>query len=354
VTQNAEDQIRAAIAEEDPVDGQRAISFERFMDLALYGEHGFYSSGGSAGRRGDFITSPEVGPLFGAVLARALDAWWRDLGEPEEYTVVEAGAGPGTLARSIFAAAPACSAAMRYIAVEVSAAQRERHPDGIESVTSMPTEPITGLILANELLDNLPFRLFVMDGGWREAHVIAQGDGTFAEILREADDAVSLPLPVDAPHGARAPIQTAAVAWMESSRALLRRGRVVVIDYASPTTAALAHRPWREWLRTYHGHQLGEHYLRNPGGQDITADVGLDQIAAVLGAPDAVRSQNQFLQRWGIGDLVDEGRQFWIDHAAHPTLRVMAMRSRVREAEALLAVPGLGSFVVLEYARELE
>ena len=75
------------------------------MDLALYGEHGFYASGGRAGRRGDFITSPEVGPLFGAVLARAIDAWWNELGRPSDFAVVEAGAGPGTLARAILAAA---------------------------------------------------------------------------------------------------------------------------------------------------------------------------------------------------------------------------------------------------------
>ena len=78
---SAADEIRDAIAAAEPVGGQRAIPFERFMDLALYGEHGFYNSGGVAGRRGDFITSPEVGPLFGAVLARALDVWWRELGE---------------------------------------------------------------------------------------------------------------------------------------------------------------------------------------------------------------------------------------------------------------------------------
>ena len=59
---------------------------------------------GPAGRRGDFLTSPEVGPLFGAVLARALDAWWDELGRPDPFMVVEAGAGPGTLARSVLLA----------------------------------------------------------------------------------------------------------------------------------------------------------------------------------------------------------------------------------------------------------
>ena len=117
--------IRDEIAADGP------IPFERFMDLALYGEAGFYMrpDGGSAGRRGDFITSPEVGPLFGAVLASYLDAEWDRIGRPDPFTVIDAGAGPGTLARSVLAARPACLDAMRYVAVETSPAQRERHPD---------------------------------------------------------------------------------------------------------------------------------------------------------------------------------------------------------------------------------
>src|SRR6476660_2153777 len=100
------------------------------MRVALYGEDGFYNSGGRAGRRGGhFLTSPEVGPLFGAVLARAIDGWWRQLGQPDDFTIVEAGAGPGTLARTILAAKPECSP--RYVAVEISAAQRASHPGGI-------------------------------------------------------------------------------------------------------------------------------------------------------------------------------------------------------------------------------
>ena len=103
------------------------VSFETFMDLALYGDDGFYSSGGGhAGRRGDFITSPEVGPLFGAVLARAIDAWWEQLGRPRDFVVVDAGAGPGTLARAVLAAGPSAlaSGGARYVAVEISDVQR--------------------------------------------------------------------------------------------------------------------------------------------------------------------------------------------------------------------------------------
>ena len=105
-----------------------AISFEQYMGLALYGTGGFYQDGGKAGRRGDFITSPEVGPLFAAVVARYLDHCWDELGFPESFDVVEVGAGPGTLARGIFDAQPKCLSAMKYVAVEISESQRAMHP----------------------------------------------------------------------------------------------------------------------------------------------------------------------------------------------------------------------------------
>ena len=141
------------------------------MELALYGEHGFYAASRQTGRRGDFLTSPEVGPLFGAVLARFLDAEFDRLGRPDPFTVIDAGAGPGTLARAVLAARPQCMTALRYVAVERSPAQRDQHPDGVESRADLPPGPIDGVILANELLDNLPFRLAVFDGAWREAFV---------------------------------------------------------------------------------------------------------------------------------------------------------------------------------------
>jgi SAM-dependent MidA family methyltransferase len=324
-----------------------AIPFERFMELALYGNLGFYTraDGGSAGRRGDFITSPEVGPLFGAVLARYMDAEWDRIGQPEEFTVIDVGAGPGTLARAVMAAAPRCATALNYVAVEVSVRQHERHSDQVTSVSSLPSAPIDGVVIANELLDNMAFRLAVSDNGWREAFVDVSSDGRLVEVLSAPIAPLSSHLPPDAPLGARAPLIERSAACVTEMRCVVRSGAVLTIDYGVRLTAGLAGRPWRDWLRTYRGHERGEHYLASPGTQDITTDIPFDQLPE----PDSIRTQSQFLQRWGINELVEEGKRVWQQQAARPGLEAMKMRSRISESEALLDVGGLGSFLVAEW-----
>jgi SAM-dependent MidA family methyltransferase len=323
-----------------------AISFEQYMDLALYGESGFYQDGGKAGRRGDFITSPEVGPLFAAVIARYLDDCWNELGCPSTFDVVEVGAGPGTLARGIFDAQPKCISALKYVAVEISAAQRALHPDFVESIADIPDREINGVVLANELLDNLPFKLFVYDGTWKEAFVALGNNGKFVEVLRQVDEVPEV-LPKTAPLGSRAPIQTAASKWMLIASQKLSRGRVLVFDYCSESTSEIAVTPWREWLRTYKEHERGVHYLLEPGSQDITTQVMIDQL--MLAVPYlSVTQQSEWLLTWGIDELVVEGNKYWQQHKSAPDIAAMKMHSRANEAQALTDRDGLGVFSVLE------
>jgi SAM-dependent MidA family methyltransferase len=323
-----------------------ALSFEQYMSLALYGKGGFYQDGGKAGRRGDFITSPEVGPLFAAVIARYLDDCWNEMGCPESFDVVEVGAGPGTLARGIFDAQPQCLSAMKYVAVEISESQRAIHPDFVESVESFPDRSIQGVVLANELLDNLPFKLFVFDGEWMEAFVGVGNGGKFVEVLRTVDD-IPVVLPKTAPLGSRAPIQAAASQWLLNMSQKLSRGRVLVFDYCSQSTSEIAVTPWREWLRTYKDHERGVHYLIEPGSQDITTQVMIDQMMNAI--PDlSVTRQSEWLETWGIEELVSEGSRFWEEHKSAPDIAAMKMRSRVNETQALTDRDGLGAFSVLE------
>jgi SAM-dependent MidA family methyltransferase len=330
------------------------IPFRTAVELALYDPAvGFYATAGRAGRRGDFLTSPEVGPLFGAVVARALDTWWSAAGEPRSWTVVEHGAGPGALARAVLAATPRCAPALRWTLVERSSAQRQLHtalvarwPDVVRSVAS--ADGGADVVLANELLDNLPFDLWERTaGGWAEVRV-GTDDGDAVEVL------VASPAPptveaVDAPVGARVPVQAAAAAWLDRAlaSAAAAGGRVVAIDYAS-TTAALAARPWLDWVRTYRQHARGGRPLEHLGEQDVTCEVCTDQLAAVA-APGSDRSQADWLRAHGIDELVEEGRRTWRERSAIGDLAAVRARSRVTEADALLDPTGLGAFRVLEW-----
>ena len=322
------------------------------VELALYHPSGgFYEGGGRAGRDGaDFITSPEVGGLFGAVLARALDSWWAALGRPDPFVVVEAGAGAGTLARAVLAAAGslACGAAIRYVMVERSAALRsvadERLAGRAEVVADLPTGPFDGVVLANELLDNLPFRLLRRQGsGWAEVFI----DGDLSEVLRPAPADVAVEADRLAPNAAvqaRIPLQQAATRWVATAAARLRRGRVVVVDYAD-TTMSMASRPWTEWVRTYRGHGRAGHPLHDLGSADITCEMAVDQLPP----PTLDRAQADFLREHGIDDLVAVARREWIERAHVGDLQALKARSRVTEAAALTDPAGLGAFRVLEW-----
>ena len=195
--------------------------------------------------------------------------------------------------------------------------------------------PINGVVIANELLDNLPFRLAVFDGGWREVVVSIGRDSDFVESTVQAVDDVEL-----APNRGRLtargyPIQDQAAGWVSTAQGLLRQGSVKVFDYCTTTTAELAGRPWREWLRTYRSHMRGEHYLRLPGEQDITAQVCIDQLPV----PSRIEDQTSFLRRFGIDQLVDDGRRAWSAAAARPDLAALSMRSRVQRSRGAAGAP---------------
>ena len=291
--------------------------------------------------------------------------------------VAEAGAGPGTLARDVLAARPACAPALRYLLVERSEAQRRAHaeavplepltevlpplPDGAEqapgpppgagplvaSAAELPAGPVVGVVLANELLDNLAFFLFERTAaGWAEVRVGEADDGRLAEVLVPAA-APPFPFPVEAAVGARVPVQSQAAEWLRRALEALARGRVVVVDYADDT-ASLAARPWPEWLRTYRAGGLGGHPLADPGDQDVTCEVALDQLARVR-PPDSDRTQAEFLSALGLDVLVAEARAAWSERAARPDLAALKARSRVGEAAALADPAGLGAFRVLEW-----
>ena len=350
------------------------MSFAQYMDIALYDESiGFYATTGRAGRRGDFLTSPEVGPLFGALLARRLDEEWFALGSPETFVVVEFGAGPGTLARSISFASPECSLALRYLMVERSAEQRALHSSHLENwmgdldaagvdmfvhgvgpgpqfaSSSIAPYGITGVVLANELLDNLAFDIVRHDGAgnFERLDVHHAEDGLEFVVAPTEVPASLAPVLASAAVEEWMPVQEDAVHWLMSAIDRLKRGVVIVIDYGAPT-AEIAARPEMGWLRTFVGQERGGHPLDAPGGCDITTDVAVDQLGAAV-EPTVMATQRQVLERLGIDQLVDEGRKIWTEKASAPDVAALRGLSRIGEAESLLESGGLGDFLFLEW-----
>ena len=361
------------------------IGYGDFVDGALYGPGGFFSSGGGAGRTGrDFITSPEVGPLFGVCVARALDREWHRLGTPDPFVVVEAGAGTGRLAREVLRAEPECAPALHYVLVERSPALRaemaERLPlepltdafgpavvgepdespmpvEGsgpiVSAAEEFPAAPFTGVVMANELLDNLAFAVVEWRGThWDEIRVGVDG-GHFVDVpVRAAETLARWVAEVDVPVGTRLPVAAGAVDWIVAVARHLRRGSMILLDYAAEWSELAARDGG--WLRTYIGHTRGRDPLVAPGTQDITIDVPIELVrhaAARAGLAFAEATQADWLQGLGIDELVAAGRARWETHAAAPDLAAIAGRSRASEAAALTDPAGLGAHRVMTLTR---
>lgn len=250
----AADAIRARIREEGP------IGFDVFMDLALYGPGGFYERP-PVGADRDFVTSPHVHPAFGRFVARAVEPLRDTISPDDELRLTEVGAGDGTLARQLLDA----MSSVRYTAVEVSPGAREALGaiDGIDVATEL--RPPVDVVLAHELLDNLPFRLVRDDA---EVTVDVDGDA-FLERSRplEADCRALI-------EGRRAEgdivVPVGALGFIDRIAASLTRGYALLIDYGGDGSG------------TVHGYarqQPIEDVLDTPGAIDITAGLDFGWIA---------------------------------------------------------------------------
>ncbi len=345
------------------VDAAGGITFRDYMDLVLYHPvHGYYRTREPMGRAGDYVTSPEVHPIFGALIGRQLREMWDLMGCPSRFDVVEWGPGTGLLARDVLRwasrQAPAFASSIRYTLVESSerlasrqrATLAEMEPASIEWAQE-PPDAVEGCVLSNEFADALPVhRVKMSDGELREVFVV-RGGAWVAEELRPPStpglaayfDHLGL-LPGE---GCYAEVNLAAVEWMRCVARSLRRGFALTLDYGYE--AADLYAPWRRdgtLLCFYHQNPSHDPYAR-AGRQDITASVdfttltraGEDEGLTTLG----LTTQARFLSALGIGAGVERALD-----ASQALEEYYARRNAVVE---LLDPAGLGRIRVLIQAR---
>ncbi len=298
------------------------IGFDRFMDLALYAPgQGYYAGGAHKfGVAGDFVTAPELGPLFAQTLAAQAEQLLT-LGAPR---IVEVGAGTGQLAVDLLLELESRgtlpeSYAILELSGELQARQRQafarQAPQLLERVhwlDRLPTH-FDGLVLANEVLDAMPVHLVV----WNEREICERGvafdNGQFTWVDRPASGrllararALASECPMAPGYASEVPL--AATAWVAAWAAILGRGALLLIDYGFPRREY--YHPQRDvgtLMCHYRHHSHGEPFYL-PGLQDITAHV--DFTAIVESGGDAgldllgYTTQSNFLFNCGLTEIL--------------------------------------------------
>lgn len=345
------------------------LTVAEFMSIALYQpEHGYYARAARrTGRNGDFFTSVDVGPVFGALLARQFGEMWRVLQDPE-FDLVEAAASNGQLARDILDAAkhddPEFYAAIRLHLVEASpaarAAQHEMlapHAAKVASSAARLPHTVHGVVYANELLDALPVHSVLMtEHGLREHYVDAQKGRLVERVGRPSSEALEQYLAaagVALQPGMRAEINLAALAWVTRASLALHRGFLVLIDYGHEARELYSATHAAGTLTTFERHTSGAvgaaspPWLQEPGTRDITSHVDLTSVrrtAEELGCTTlGVLDQTYFLLALGLADVVDNS-----DTSLAATRQRLALKT-------LMLPGGLGStHKVMIFAKGVE
>ena len=316
------DYIRARM-----LDAGGTISFAEFMHYALYTPGlGYYSAGSRKfGADGDFVTAPEISPLFGRVVAKQCAPALRAIGSA---SVLEFGAGSGRLALEMLRALEELDALpAEYRILEVSADLRERQqrllldalPGYAGRITWLDRMPEShrGVVVANEVLDALPVERFMRrNSGVYQLRVAEEGgefvfvDEPAPALLVQAVEAIERDIGAALPENYVSEVSLAAPAWLADVAGMLEQGLVLLFDYGVSRREYYAADRGEGWLRCHFRHRAHSDPLILPGIQDLTAWVDFTAIATAA-ADNALQvvgylSQAQFLLAGGIeGELQD-------------------------------------------------
>jgi len=297
------------------------ISCLRYMELALYEPTlGYYSGGATKfGREGDFTTSPEITPLFGAALAQSAAA----LLAQTAPQILEFGAGSGKLAFDLLSELMAAGVPVeRYAIVELSGELRQRQQQMLRRFPQVVwldclPQTFSGVVLGNEVLDAMPVRLVRKSaGGWRELGV-GITEQRLAFLERDCDQALLGQIHAQIPDAERLPegytteVHPVAAAFMHSLAQMLASGEggaAILIDYGFPAHEYYLTERMQGTLMCHYRHHAHADPFFLPGLQDITShvDFSMTARAAIDGGLELLCYMNQaaFLLAAGIGELL--------------------------------------------------
>jgi SAM-dependent MidA family methyltransferase len=296
------------------------LPFDRFMAIALYQPGlGYYANNtpkfghlpqGQAGQGSDFVTAPELTPLFGHTLARQVA---QALAATVTDEIWEFGAGTGALAAQLLDALAAQGQLPRqYTIVDLSGSLRERqrvalaaHTERVRWVDALP-DAMHGVVLGNEVLDAMPVQLLARVGGvWHERGVV--WDEQHGLAWADRPTALRSPLPIEGEHDYTTEIHPQAQAFVRTLAERLQRGAAFFLDYGFPEAEYFHPQRHMGTLMCHRAHRSDSDPLADLGQKDITAHVNFTGIA--LAAQDAgmdvlgYTSQGRFLFNCGLLDL---------------------------------------------------
>jgi SAM-dependent MidA family methyltransferase len=272
------------------------ITFARFMELALYAPGlGYYSAGQHKfGKGGDFVTAPEISPLFSQCVALQCK---QILDELEHGDILELGAGSGVFAKDVLLELESLnSLPEHYYILEISAELRARQKEllahycphllaRISWLDALPATAIDGIIFANEVLDAMPVHCFRIDRAGIKERCVTWGHDHFTWLLTEpatpalTQHVESLIQEYDLPEGYESEINLMLPAWINSITACLDKGVILLLDYGYGR--AEYYHPERSMgtLMCYYQHQRHDDPFKLVGLQDITAHVDFTTVA---------------------------------------------------------------------------
>lgn len=283
----------------DHITTNGSIPFREFMAYALYdAEQGYYAGNQQrVGKGGDFITSVSVGRCFGLILAHRLERYWREIGSPEDFHIIEPGAHDGALCADIIAeiqrSFPDFYRAVTYNLIETTEklrlAQTARLTD--EYAGKFKIHPhlsilsgLTGAMISNELVDAMPVDLIRRQNNhWLLLMVDLDAHGDFCfspttipdEYRELIDFCKNL---TDFPEGYTTEFQPKLRSFARESSQALGKGLFITIDYGHHGEDYYHPDRTEGTLQTYHSHQKSDNPLTTPGEIDITAHVDFTRL----------------------------------------------------------------------------